>query len=73
MAASFEVLLRENDALRFTDRRAFAQWVAARTAAVPDAYRRIKAVNVGLVDLDDRAAEELEFGRNQCGLAKSLA
>jgi glyoxylase-like metal-dependent hydrolase (beta-lactamase superfamily II)/rhodanese-related sulfurtransferase len=73
VAASFGLLLRENDALRFTDRGAFARWVAARTAAFPDAYRRIKAVNVGLLDVDDHAAEELEVGRNQCGLAKSLA
>ncbi len=69
VAASYGALLDANHALTFTDPAAFAQWVASQTTACPDAYRRIKAVNVGLLDVDEDAAEELEVGRNQCGLA----
>jgi glyoxylase-like metal-dependent hydrolase (beta-lactamase superfamily II) len=61
-------LLDENAALRFSDRDAFTLWVEGKTASFPESYRRIKAVNVGLLPLDEREAEELEVGRNECAL-----
>jgi glyoxylase-like metal-dependent hydrolase (beta-lactamase superfamily II) len=68
VGAPFGELLATNAALRFADRDAFLAWVAAQAAAFPDAYQRIKAVNVGLATADDRQAEELEVGRNECAL-----
>jgi glyoxylase-like metal-dependent hydrolase (beta-lactamase superfamily II) len=68
VGAPFGELLATNAALRFADRDAFLAWVAAQAAAFPDAYQRIKAVNVGLATADDRQAEELEVGRNDCAL-----
>jgi glyoxylase-like metal-dependent hydrolase (beta-lactamase superfamily II) len=64
----FGQLLEENEALRFSDSHAFARWASGQTASFPDAYRRIKAVNIELLTVDAREADELEFGRNECAL-----
>jgi hypothetical protein len=52
-----------------SDLESFAGWVRSKAGAFPDAYRKIKAVNVGLVQVDGLEAEELEVGRNECALA----
>jgi glyoxylase-like metal-dependent hydrolase (beta-lactamase superfamily II) len=68
VGAQFGVLLRENAALRILDRSVFAAWVEQSVGAFPESYRTIKAINVGLLDADERRAEELEVGRNECAL-----
>ena len=68
VAASFGRLLETNEALRFTERGDFVAWVRAKTTSFPDAYRRIKAVNVGLLSVTESEAEVLEVGRNECAL-----
>lgn len=67
VGAAFGDLLRENEPLRL-DRDAFTAWVLSRTGAFPEAYRRIKAVNVGLETPSEEEKDELELGRNQCAL-----
>ena len=62
-------MLRTNEALRIADADAFREWVRERTGTFPDAYRKIKAVNVGLVAVNELEAEELEVGKNECALA----
>lgn len=57
-----------NEALRIADRDAFFAWVRARSGSFPEAYRTIKAINLGLLSADADLAEELEGGRNQCAL-----
>jgi glyoxylase-like metal-dependent hydrolase (beta-lactamase superfamily II) len=73
IGASFGELLQRNEALRIADGEAFARWVSSHTAVFPDAYRTIKAVNVGLHRVDDCQAEELEAGRNECALRGARA
>jgi len=68
VGASFGELLEKNTALGIRDRAAFIGWVTGQTAPFPEAYKQIKAVNVGLLAVDDRQAEELEVGRNECAL-----
>ena len=34
----------------------------------PESYRKIKAVNLGLVEVWDMEAQELDCGRNECAL-----
>ena len=68
VGAPFGRLLETNEALGFSDRTAFSAWVESRAASFPDAYRKIKAANVGLLPVDDKLAEELEVGRNECAL-----
>jgi glyoxylase-like metal-dependent hydrolase (beta-lactamase superfamily II) len=67
VAAPLGDLLRDNEPLRL-DREAFTAWVRGRTGAFPEAYRRIKAVNVGLERPGPDVMDELEMGRNQCAL-----
>ncbi|MBI5836575.1 MAG: MBL fold metallo-hydrolase [Candidatus Eisenbacteria bacterium] len=64
----FGDLLGRNEGFQPGDREEFLRWVEARGAGFPDAYRTIKAVNVGLVEVDEAGAEELEVGRNECAL-----
>lgn len=68
VGAEFGGLLETNEALGFSDRADFCAWVEGQSASFPDAYRKIKAVNVGLLPVDDAQAEELEVGRNECAL-----
>ncbi len=58
----------KNEPLRIDDAGEFARWIASRAGAFPDAYRRIKAINIGLESVDDAQADELEAGRNECAL-----
>jgi hypothetical protein len=67
VGAVLSQLLEKNDALRVCDREAFTRWVLARTASFPQSYRTIKAINVGLLRVDNQA-EELQVGRNECAL-----
>jgi len=61
-------LITENVALALVDRASFVDWVATRSGSFPDDYRKIKAVNVGLLHVDEAQAEELEIGKNECAL-----
>ncbi len=68
VCAQFGELLRDNEALTRPNSQAFAEWVESQVASFPDSYRKIKAINVGLVMVDELEAEELEVGRNECAL-----
>jgi glyoxylase-like metal-dependent hydrolase (beta-lactamase superfamily II) len=61
-------LLTENAALALADRSGFVEWVTGRSSSFPENYRKIKAVNVGLLHVDEAQAEELEIGKNECAL-----
>ena len=54
--------------MRLPDAGAFRAWVESRAGSFPEAYRRIKAINVGLLQVEAREADELEGGRNECAL-----
>jgi glyoxylase-like metal-dependent hydrolase (beta-lactamase superfamily II) len=68
VGASFGELLRRNEPLKIADAGEFQRWVEERAGAFPEAYRKIKAINVGLLRVGDKEAEELEVGRNECAL-----
>jgi glyoxylase-like metal-dependent hydrolase (beta-lactamase superfamily II) len=57
-----------NEPLRIDDPERFAAWIRARAGKFPDAYRRMKAINIGLESVEDEVADELESGRNECAL-----
>lgn len=57
-----------NQALALTTETAFRQLVMGRLASSPEQYRTIKAVNVGLLEVDEAGAETLDVGRNECAL-----
>jgi hypothetical protein len=57
-----------NEPLRIEVAEEFIAWVKHKVGASPDAYRKIKAVNLGLLHVWDMEAQELESGRNECAL-----
>ena len=65
---SFGRLCRENEILRIQDPEVFLRRILAEKAPFPDAYRKIKAINVGLLPVVETEVEELEVGRNECAL-----
>jgi glyoxylase-like metal-dependent hydrolase (beta-lactamase superfamily II) len=64
----FGKIRESNEPLRIADEPAFVAWVKAKVGASPEAYRKIKAVNLGLLEVWDMEAQELEGGRNECAL-----
>jgi len=68
VGTTFRSLLERLEALRIEDRDQFIAWVLERESAFPEAYRRIKAINIGLASVSEEEAEELEVGRNECAL-----
>ncbi len=54
--------------LALDDRDAFLAAVVAAEARFPDAYRQIKAINVGIQQVGREEADLLEVGRNECAL-----
>lgn len=68
VSRAFGELPRANHPLTLRDRLAFTEWVLGKTGAFPDAYRRIKAINVALESPSPLEMDELEAGRNQCAL-----
>lgn len=64
----FGTLLGENEIMRIQDPEVFLYTIMERKAPFPDAYRKIKAINVGLAPIVDSEVELLEVGRNECAL-----
>ena len=69
VAARFGDLLESNEALQLADLTSFTEWVDSKIGRFPDAYREMKAINVGLRHVDERTAEELEVGKNECAVS----
>jgi len=64
----FGDVMKRNEPLRIKDQGAFVAWVGSKVGKSPDAYRKIKAVNLGLAEVWEMEAQELEGGRNECAL-----
>jgi glyoxylase-like metal-dependent hydrolase (beta-lactamase superfamily II) len=69
VGARFGDLLETNEALKIADLTSFRKWVDSKIGQFPEAYREIKAINVGLRQVDERMAEELEIGKNECAVS----
>jgi len=64
----FGTLLRENEILRIQDPEVFLHHILSKKAPFPEAYKKIKAINVGLATPGKEEVDELEVGRNECAL-----
>ena len=60
--------LRFDEILRIQDPEVFLYTILEKKAPFPEAYRKIKAINVGLAPSVESEVEELEVGRNECAL-----
>ncbi len=61
-------LLTENPALRIANEAEFRAFVNRCVSPPPEAYRMIKAINVGLATVNPEQAQILEAGRNECAV-----
>ncbi len=68
VGCSFGGLPEVNEPMRLRDAGEFIAWVKRKVGSSPDAYRKIKAINLGLVEIWEMEAQELEGGRNECAL-----
>ncbi|MFC1662517.1 MBL fold metallo-hydrolase, partial [Gemmatimonadota bacterium] len=57
IGADFGTLLAENEALGHRDDEAFLGWILENKASFPEAYKKIKALNVGLAPIVDSEVE----------------
>jgi len=57
-----------NEPLQLRSETEFVAWVKKKVGSSPDAYRKIKAINLGLLQVWDMEAQELESGKNECAL-----
>ena len=64
----FGTLLRENEIVRIQDPEVFLYTILENKAPFPEAYRKIKAINVGLAPTVETEVDVLEVGRNECAL-----
>jgi hypothetical protein len=65
---AFSAVQAKNEPLHFKDEASFTAWVMKKVGGSPDSYRKIKAVNLGLIEVWDMEAQELDIGRNECAL-----
>lgn len=68
VGTSFGQLLRHHRILQIQDPEVFLWTILEEKAPLPDAYRRIKALNLGLAPIVEEEVEDLEMGRNECAL-----
>jgi glyoxylase-like metal-dependent hydrolase (beta-lactamase superfamily II) len=66
---SLETLLAENSALCIQDEAEFRSFVNRGVSTPPEAYPKIKAINIGIVVVTPQEAEILEAGKSECALA----
>lgn len=62
-------LFEENSAMQIADEAEFRAFVNRGISTPPEAYPRIKAINVGLAIVTPEEAEILEAGKSECALA----
>jgi hypothetical protein len=62
-------LWRDNIGLQFDNRFAFIYYVLNHLTQMPEQYVEIKCVNIGLTQLGEHTAIELELGKNICALS----
>jgi glyoxylase-like metal-dependent hydrolase (beta-lactamase superfamily II) len=68
IGCALDSLVESNEPLRLQSEAEFIAWVKRKVSASPESYRKIKAVNLGLLEVWDMEAQELESGRNVCAL-----
>lgn len=61
-------LMASNPVLGIREREEFIRFILDQKAPFPAAYRKIKALNVGLAPIIQTEVAELEVGRNECAL-----
>ncbi|MCH6546836.1 MAG: MBL fold metallo-hydrolase [Gemmatimonadetes bacterium] len=69
IGATFEAICQSTAPLRIQTEEEFTGWVKSHVSSFPEAYRKIKVINVGLLEVTPEEAEELEVGKSECAVA----
>jgi hypothetical protein len=69
-AETYEWVLENNEALKYSEKQAFLDFVLSHLPTFPPEYVEIKRVNAGLLAPDEDKASELELGKNICALSE---
>lgn len=64
----FEAVCQSNEPLKMKTAEEFTEWVKSRVSSFPEAYRKMKVINVGLLAVSPEEADELEVGKNECAV-----
>ena len=68
VGADLGSLLGSQPLLALGEEEEFVRSILALRAPIPEAYRKIKALNLGLSPIIRGEVQDLEVGRNECGL-----
>ena len=66
IGATFDVIRAASEPLAMQREEDLIARVKGRTSSFPEAYRKIKVANVGLLEVTEEEADELEVGKNEC-------
>ncbi len=61
-------LLKTNKPLAMKSEAEFTEWVNAHKTSFPEAYMKIRAINVGTMQVSADEAQVLDVGKNQCAV-----
>ena len=65
---AFDAVRAANEPLQLTTETDFIAWVKRKVTPSPEVYRKIKGINLGLIQVWDMEARELDTGKNECAL-----
>ena len=64
----FEAVCQSNEPLQMKTEEEFTEWVKSRVSSFPEAYRKMKVINAGLLAVSPEEADELEVGKAECAV-----
>ncbi len=68
MGRTLGAVLATNEPAAIADEAEFIEWVVSRKSEFPDAYRTIKAINIGIARVSPEEEDALEMGKNECAV-----
>jgi len=68
VSRTLEAVLATNEPAAIADETDFIEWVVSRKSNFPDAYRTIKAINIGIAQVSPEEEDVLEMGKNECAV-----
>lgn len=61
---------RQNEMYKVKDEAVFTRKIAESLLENPERYQDIRKVNLGILEADEKRQQELEIGKNLCGMAE---
>ena len=65
---AFAAVRADNEPLGLSSEGEFVAWIKRKVTPSPEVYRKIKSINLGLIQVWDMEARELDTGKNECAV-----